>query len=168
MADSRHDEDLQMNSKPLDRRQFQQLLGAALGGLATGASIGCNGDKDGGSTAGGTPTATATGTADVAAKANVHACRGLNECKGQGADGKNACAGQGACATTKHHSCGGMNECKNLGGCGPKAGANECKGQGSCQVPMHTGAWETARKHFEERMKGKGNTVGPAPAAKAS
>src|SRR5450755_3676898 len=41
----------------------------------------------------------------------IHVCRGLNSCKGQGidwdfdGDGKldvNACAGQGACATAKH------------------------------------------------------------------
>ena len=28
-----------------------------------------------------------------------HACKGLNACKGQGADGKNSCKGQGSCAT---------------------------------------------------------------------
>ena len=28
-----------------------------------------------------------------------HACKGLNSCKGQGADGKNSCKGKGSCAT---------------------------------------------------------------------
>jgi hypothetical protein len=28
-----------------------------------------------------------------------HACKGLNACKGQGADGKNSCKGKGSCAT---------------------------------------------------------------------
>lgn len=30
-----------------------------------------------------------------------HACKGMNSCKGQGADGKNACKGHGSCATNK-------------------------------------------------------------------
>jgi hypothetical protein len=162
-----------MNHESLDRRRFHQLMGSALGGLVAGASIGCNGDKGGNSAAGtpgagGSAAAEATGTADAAAKMIVHACRGLNDCKTKGADGKNACAGQGICATSKHHACASQNECRNLGGCGKIAGANECKGQGGCSVPMHAGAWETARKHFEERMKKESKTVGPAPAAKSS
>ncbi len=28
-----------------------------------------------------------------------HACKGLNSCKGQGADGKNDCKGKGSCKT---------------------------------------------------------------------
>lgn len=28
-----------------------------------------------------------------------HACKGMNSCKGQGADGKNECKGKGTCAT---------------------------------------------------------------------
>ena len=28
-----------------------------------------------------------------------HACKGLNSCKGQGADGKNECKGKGSCRT---------------------------------------------------------------------
>ena len=28
-----------------------------------------------------------------------HACKGLNSCKGQGADGKNDCKGKGSCRT---------------------------------------------------------------------
>ena len=29
----------------------------------------------------------------------VHACKGLNSCAGNGGDGKNACKGHGSCAT---------------------------------------------------------------------
>jgi hypothetical protein len=32
-------------------------------------------------------------------KAEKHACKGHNSCKGQGGDGKNACKGKGSCAT---------------------------------------------------------------------
>lgn len=145
-----------MDRNALDRRQFSQLVGAAFGGLVAGSTVGCGGDKGDGSAA----------PADAAAKV-AHACRGLNECKGQGADGKNACAGQGACATAKHHSCAGQNECKNLGGCGESAGANACKGQGGCAVPLEH-AWDTARKHFVKRMKDAGKSFGDAPPAKKS
>jgi hypothetical protein len=153
-----------MDRDSLDRRQFSQLVGAAFGGLVAGSTLGCGGeDKGGGSAAGGSAAAGQATAADPATKV-VHACRGLNECKGQGTDGKNACAGQGICATAKHHTCGGQNECKNLGGCGQLAGANACKGQGGCAVPLEH-AWDTARKHFEKRMKDAGKTFGDAPPA---
>lgn len=155
-----------MDRSPLDRRQFHQLMGAAFGGLVAGASAGCSDDKGKGAASTGSSAAADSKPGDVAVKGNIHACRGLNECKGQGADGKNACAGQGICATSKHHSCATQNECKGLGGCGETAGANECKGKGGCSVPMHEGAWEAARKHFEERMKKASKEVGPAPAPK--
>jgi len=142
-----------------DRRRFHHLLGAAFGGLVAGTAVGCSGK---GSTASDGAAAGAAAAADLGDK---HACRGLNACKGQGADGKNACAGQGTCANVAHHACGGKNECRNLGGCGAQAGANECKGHGGCQVPLHEGAWETARKHFETRMKAANKTIGDAPAA---
>ena len=141
------------SSSPFDRRRFQQLVGAAFGGLVVGSTVGCAGDKQ-----------NASGSAVAAVE--KHACRGLNLCKGQGADGKNACAGQGSCTNVAHHTCGGQNECKNLGGCGTAAGGNECKGQGGCAVPLtHEGAWPAARKHFEDRMKAAGKTFGAAPAA---
>jgi len=140
-----------VDSSPLDRRRFQQLVGAAFGGLVVGSAVGCSGDKQSDS-----------GSA-VAAAGEKHACRGLNLCKGQGADGKNGCAGQGTCANVKN-GCGGQNECKNLGGCGKTAGGNECKTQGGCHVPLtHDGAWETGRKHYEARMKAAGKTFGAAP-----
>ncbi|MCE9605802.1 MAG: hypothetical protein K8U03_12980 [Planctomycetia bacterium] len=153
-----------MDSSPLDRRQFNQLLGAAFGGLVTGSAVGCSEPKASGS-APAEVAADAPKDDKTAPKTEAHACRGLNACKGQAVDKKNGCAGQGTCANVKHHTCGGQNDCKNLGGCGKTAGANECKGQGGCAVPMHAGAWETARKHFEERMKKAGKKFGPAPAA---
>jgi hypothetical protein len=144
-----------VDSSPLDRRRFQQLVASAFGGLVVGSTVGCSGDKQ-----------SASGSAVAAAVAGEkHACRGLNLCKGQGADGKNACAGQGTCANVKN-GCGGQNECKNLGGCGKTAGGNECKTQGGCHVPLeHEGAWETGRKHYEARMKAAGKTFGAAPPA---
>lgn len=160
-----------MSQPAFDRRQFhqrtlEQLTAAALGGLVAGASVGCSGDNKGAGSAAATPAATPTGTATaVAAAGNIHACRGLNECKGQGVDGKNACAGQGTCATSKHHSCGGQNECKNLGGCGQEAGANACKGMGGCEVPM-AHSWKKARENYEKRMKTAGKTFGEAPPEK--
>jgi hypothetical protein len=143
------------SSSPLDRRRFQQLVGAAFGGLMVGTAVGCSSDKQSG-------TGSAAGSALAVKPEERHACRGLNLCKGQGVDGKNACAGQGNCANVAHHSCGPHNECRNLGGCGKLAGANECKGQGGCGVPL-THAWDTARKHFETRMKAAGKTFGDAP-----
>jgi hypothetical protein len=153
----------------LDRRRFQQLVASAFGGLVVGSTVGCSGDQksdSGSGTAGGTVAAPKVDFSKVAA-ADRHACRGLNECKGKGIDGQNACAGQGTCANVEPHGCGGRNECKNLGGCGKLAGANECKGNGGCHVPLtHEGAWDTARKHFETRMKAAGKTIGDAPPEK--
>jgi hypothetical protein len=102
----------------------------------------------------------------------IHVCRGLNSCKGQGidwdfdGDGKldvNACAGQGACATAKHVSCNGENDCKGQGGCGNTAGINDCKGQGKCHVPLTTDTWKKARARFEARMKSENEEYGEAP-----
>lgn len=157
-----------MSLPELSRRDFHALSAAALGGLLTGALSGC-----------GEPPAVAPATAgkgtgpgtpaeefDMLAS-EVHVCRGLNTCKGQGLGGENACAGQGDCATpSAHHDCGGSNECKGLGGCGETAGRNSCKGQGGCHVPLMAHAWTDARRHFEEQMKKAGREVGAAPAKK--
>jgi hypothetical protein len=158
----------------LSRRDFNRLSMAALGGALAGATLGCGGSQPAPAPTAGTP-ADAPADADTGgdaapttqtAKEEVHACRGLNACKGQGAGGDNACAGQGACATTAAHDCAGKNACKGLGGCGEKPGANDCKGMGGCQVPMHAGAWEAARKTFEEKMAAAGKEVGAAPPRK--
>ena len=74
-----------------------------------------------------------------------HVCRGINTCKGKGADKKNKCAGMGACATAAAHTCGGQNECKGQGGCGEKPGENSCKGKGDCSVPLNAASWKKAR-----------------------
>ena len=153
----------------VSRRDFHKLSMAALGGVVAGTLAGC-GKKD---DAGSTPAPQAdlgapgeSGTVDVAQTEGLHACRGMNECKGQGAGGDNACAGQGTCASAAaRHSCAGENACKGLGGCGTTAGTNDCKGMGGCSVPMHEGAWEQARAAFEKRMQEAGKEFGPAPEA---
>lgn len=138
-------------SGPVHRRQFHKLTAAALSGLAAGAVLGCRGQS-----APATPAATPT-------KADVHLCRGLNECKGQGKGGDNACRGQGACATAKEHACGGQNECKGLGGCGETAGENDCKTKGGCHVPLMEGAWTKLRAKKEAEWQAKNLEAGDAP-----
>lgn len=146
-------------SHSVSRRDFGRLASAALTGMVAGSLLtGCD------------PANKGTAAKDakeqpVAAAGGKNACRGLNECKGHGADGKNACAGQGACASASaKHDCSGQNECKNLGGCGATPGGNECKSKGGCAVPMtHGDSWDRARVAFEARMKAAGKPVGAAP-----
>ncbi len=131
----------------LNRRDFNKLVLAAVGGAVAGASLaGCEnkpappetpkgGDGKTPPKESGTPMA-------------KHACKGMNECKGQGAckteanacKGQNACKSKGGCATVEKHACGGKNECKGQGGCKTAdhdcAGKNECKGKGGCAVPV--------------------------------
>jgi hypothetical protein len=134
----------------MDRRDFHKLTTAALGGLAAGTVIGCS--------RGGPPAAGPT-----VAAAELHLCRGLNDCKGQGKDGKNDCRGQGTCATAKEHMCGGQNECKGLGGCGEEVGANSCKEKGGCHVPLMEDAWDKLRKKKEAEWTEKKLPAGAAP-----
>jgi hypothetical protein len=145
-----------MKRNDLDRRTFNKLTAAALGGMMTGAVAGCDFDV----------AENADATGDTAEK---HLCKGLNECKGQGAEGKNDCRGMGACATYEHHACGGKNACKGQGGCGQEVGANECKGEGGCEVPLmdsplEGSAWETMRKRMEEKWNKAELEFGDAPA----
>ena len=144
----------------LSRRDFNKLTSAALGGMVSGTLIGCSSEKS--------PPAAGQGKAGEAATVAVaiHACRGLNECKGQGVDGKNTCAGQGACMTAKAHSCGGKNDCKHQGGCNPPS-YNDCKGKGGCGLPIEGDMWQKARARLEEEMKAKSQAVGAAPPAAA-
>jgi hypothetical protein len=95
----------------------------------------------------------------------IHICRGLNSCAGQGAGGENKCAGQGTCATTPAapHECTTGNFCKGQGGCGPTAGKNKCKGYGEGAVPILEEEWGRLRKEFEARMKRLGKKIGVAP-----
>ncbi len=141
-----------MNDSQFNRREFNKLSSAALGGLLAGTMAGCA--PQGGQPVSGPSTASA-------AEANL--CRGLNVCKGKGHDGKNDCAGQGSCATVKEHSCHAQNDCKGQGGCGEKPGENSCKGKGDCSVPLMDGAWKQVRKKLEEQMKKDGKPIGPAP-----
>ncbi|MEX2215696.1 MAG: hypothetical protein WD768_16410 [Phycisphaeraceae bacterium] len=147
-------------NESLTRRDFGKLSAAAFGGLVAGAALQGCGKKE---PAPGPGPGPGPGASNTPAK---HACRGLNECKTQGADGKNACAGQGSCATVAHHDCGGKNDCANLGGCGENPGSNACATKGGCHVPMksdHGDAWKNARAAFEKRMAAKKVTVGAAP-----
>jgi hypothetical protein len=141
-----------MSESQFNRRDFNKLSSAALGGLLAGTVGGCT--PQGGQPIGGPSTAAA---------AEVHLCRGLNTCKGKGHDAKNTCAGQGSCATVKEHSCHAQNDCKGQGGCGEKPGENSCKGKGDCSVPLMDSAWKEVRKNLEERLKKDGVAVGPAP-----
>lgn len=112
----------------------------------------------------------------------LHACMGLNACKGHGWSGNNECAGTGDCATNRH-PCHTLNDCKGQGGCGLfgtteefcKPGQNDCSFQGSCGTPILASryitqgpnkgrsVWLLARKLFEERMANAKRTVGKPP-----
>src|SRR5436190_17929712 len=145
----------------MHRREFHRLTTAALGGLATGSILGCN--KKGPPAAAGP----SGGVEVTLAKAEVHLCRGLNDCKGLGKNGKNDCRGRGTCATAKEHTCGGQNECKGLGGCGETVGANDCNTKGGCHVPLMDDAWATLRKKKEAEWTEKKLEAGAAPAKAA-
>lgn len=112
----------------------------------------------------------------------LHACMGLNACKGHDVFGTNDCAGQGKCAT-QWHSCHTLNNCKGQGGCGLygteeeqcRPGANDCAWQGSCGTPIPASrfitqgknagksVWVLARQLFEERMKNANRNVASSP-----
>lgn len=147
----------------LNRRDFTRLSMAAFSGMLAGVTAGCGGADQPAQQAQQPEAPSETTVAEAGPKKEIHACRGLNSCKGLGAGGDNACAGQGTCATAKLHDCAGLNECKGQGGCGANPGYNECKGMGGCMIPIHEGAWEMARKTFEEKMKAAGKEFGSAP-----
>lgn len=153
-----------MPSNDYNRREFNKLALAALGGTVAGSMLGCGG----GETA---PKPPETAPAKVAEagkdkETDWHLCRGLNSCKEQGADHKNACAGQGSCASASvHHACSENNNCKGQGGCGANPGANECKGKGGCSVPLMGHAWEKVRDRFKGEMEKQGKPIGEAPPA---
>ena len=142
-----------MKNENLSRREFSKLSAAAFGGMVAGTTL------------------TASELFAEDKEIEVHVCRGLNSCKGNGGcktannecKGKNACAGQGACATAKAHACAGANDCKGQGGCGATPGEHTCKGKGKCAVPLKDKAWKVARARFEARMKKAGKKFGPAP-----
>ncbi len=113
----------------------------------------------------------------------LHACMGLNACKGHDRLGTNSCAGTGYCATAAEHSCHTLNDCRNQGGCGlygtgeeqNNPGNNSCSWQGSCAVPINAerfstegpnkgkSVWGRAREIFEEKMIKANRQFGPSP-----
>jgi hypothetical protein len=145
-----------MSASFVDRRCFHRLALAALGGMVAGTALGQNAkdevEKD---DQGKKP--------EKKKEKEIHVCRGLNSCKGQGSDGKNQCAGMGTCYTAAKIGCATENECKNQGGCGMRPGENECKYKGQGAVPLTEEAWPRARKRFEQRMRTAGKKFGPAP-----
>lgn len=149
------------------KRELSHLATAAFGGVLAGAlTLSFSGCNDQGSAPNAPMLNAASGEQDGMMKAAMHACAGLNGCKGEGAGGTNACAGQGGCATAAmHHECKGHNACKGQGGCGEMADQNACKGEGGCAVPMKDEtAWKMAREKFETKMKAEKKEFGPAPA----
>lgn len=143
------------NQVDYSRRDFAKLTLAALAGFSAGA----------GAVLGADDKAAATKSPLLS---DPHVCRGLNTCKGKGADKKNSCAGTGQCATAEKHGCGTQNQCKGQGGCGARPGENTCKGQGECSIPLHSSAWKKARARYETLMKEAGKKFGKAPAAQKS
>ena len=121
----------------------------------------------------------------IANPKELHACMGLNACKGHDRIGTNSCAGMGYCATAVVHSCHTLNNCRSQGGCGlygtaeeqNNPGNNDCSWKGSCAVPINaerfsteginTGksVWKRARKVFEDKMNNNKRQFGDAPVA---
>jgi hypothetical protein len=119
---------------------------------------------------------------DTAKPLELHACAGLNACKGHDRFGANACAGMGYCAT-QQHVCHTLNNCRGQGGCGLYGSAseqcrpaeNQCALQGSCATPIQLerfstlgpnagkSVWILARKLFEDRMAKATRKPGPSP-----
>lgn len=113
----------------------------------------------------------------------LHACMGLNACKGHDRKGTNACAGMGVCATSPGHFCHTLNNCRGQGGCGlygtpeeqNNPSNNSCAWQGSCAVPINAerfstegdnkgqSVWKRARKIFEAKMDNANRQVGSSP-----
>jgi hypothetical protein len=127
----------------VSRRDFGKLTLAAFGGVLAGSMVGGR----------------ALAEEEKKTPAELHACCGLNTCKGHGASATNECAGQGSCATVEAHGCAGSNACKNQGA----EYDNACKGKGGCGVPVKGDSWKTARANFEAAMKKAGKEFGPAP-----
>ncbi len=164
-----------MDRPDVDRRDFHKWTLAAFSGMLAGSMPGCSETPaPPAGKAGPAPDLGKTAPVEIALTEkqvelltdDVHTCRGLNTCKGQGRSKDNDCAGQGTCASVADHSCGENNECATLGGCGATAGLNECKGKGGCHVPLMDSAWEKARAAFETAMKKVDKPVGAAPPAK--
>ena len=77
------------------KKTTSTILATAITGLFLGATTGCK-----------NPEATSQ---ESMSEVEKHACKGMNECKGQG-----------GCAVEGKNSCRGQNECKGQGGCNHK------------------------------------------------
>jgi hypothetical protein len=184
-----------MSFSEIYRRDFSRLSLAAFGGLVAGTAARVALAQDAKATPKGKSAAKdetestdtksegksddkkpARKTRKPAKKKEMHVCRGLNTCKGQGRSGENKCAGMGDCSTTAtDHTCASENQCKGQGGCAVrvgKMGLNECANQGGGAVPLYfedtpkNSPWHMARARFEARMKRAGREFGPAPPPK--
>ncbi len=140
---------------------------------AAAASNGC------GSAPSPAPAAKQPATPAAIVHIELHACMGLNACKGHDRFGTNACAGTGMCATTQH-VCHSLNNCRGQGGCGlygsaeeqNQPGQNACAWKGSCATPIQAErfstlgpnkdkhVWQRARQLFEDRLKSEGREFG--------
>lgn len=125
---------------------------------------------------------TTNSNTDTPTPIELHACAGLNACKGHDRFGTNDCAGTGKCAT-QMHVCHTLNNCRGQGGCGLygdpeeqcKPAENNCSWQGSCATPIQReristagpnagkSTWLLARKLFEERMSKSKRVIGDSP-----
>jgi hypothetical protein len=130
----------------VSRRDLGKLALAAFGGALAGSALGAG---------------RLVAAEEQKAKQGLHACCGLNSCKGQGAGGDNECAGMGVGPTVGPHGCAGMNDCAGQGA----QYDNACKGQGNCAVPVRGEAWKKARASFEAAMNKAGRQFGAAPAS---
>jgi len=139
-------------------------------------------DKNVSNGCGGQPITPQTDQKDIKTPLELHACMGLNACKGHDRFGTNNCAGTGYCAT-QQHVCHTLNNCAGQGGCGLfgdaaeqcKPGANDCAWQGSCATPIQAerfgtlgankdkSVWLLARELFEQRMNKSRRNVGDSP-----
>ncbi|MEM6686626.1 MAG: hypothetical protein AAF617_12665 [Bacteroidota bacterium] len=155
--------------------------GSKSGGKSSSNSCGSSGSS-GASNGCGSGTSTPSKQKDIAVPLELHACMGLNACKGHDRFGTNECAGSGYCAT-QVHSCHTLNNCRGQGGCGLygdteeqcRPGANDCAWQGSCGTPIPAerfitqgknkgrSVWQLARELFEQRMDKSRRTVKNAP-----
>ncbi len=134
----------------LNRREFAKLTLAALAGVSAGSQSAVAAE-------------TVRRRPDNPLLSDPHVCRGLNTCRGKGADRRNRCAGTGACATARYHTCKTHNDCRGQGGCGEQPGENECRGWGACDVPLKPRVWNLARRRFEELMKQRRRWFGVPP-----
>jgi len=112
----------------------------------------------------------------------LHACMGLNACKGHDRLGTNACAGSGVCATAAAHSCHTLNNCRGQGGCGlygtgeeqNHPGENPCSWQGSCapfyeRWPPLFDQWSLDPETFGwSRFPGGGGSIGRVVGGRAT